>query len=68
MKKVLSFPKGIGTYLSEVKTELVKVTWPKRDEVVKLTTIVLLVCFIAGIYVGALDFGLTKLLEAIVSR
>ncbi|MCS7092295.1 MAG: preprotein translocase subunit SecE [Patescibacteria group bacterium] len=55
-------------YLSEVKAELAKVTWPDKTSVTKLTLTVLLVSAIVGLYVGALDLGFTKLLELLVSR
>jgi preprotein translocase subunit SecE len=55
-------------YLSEVRAELSKVTWPKRDEIIKLTIVVLLISAIVGLYVGALDFVFTKLLEITVSK
>ena len=61
MKKVLG-------YLSEVKAELTKVTWPKRDEVVKLTLLVLSISAIVGLFVGGLDFVYTKLLTLFVTR
>ncbi len=60
--------KRILDYLSEVKVELSKVTWPRRDEVIKLTIIVILISLIVGVYVGALDFGFTKLLEIFVAK
>jgi len=55
--------KQIVSYVSEVKLELSKVTWPKRPEVVRLTLIVLIISGIVAGYVGALDFICTKLLE-----
>jgi preprotein translocase subunit SecE len=58
----------ITDYLSEVRLELAKVTWPKRDEVVKLTLIVLAISVIVGLYVGALDFVFTKLLSIFIVR
>lgn len=58
----------IADYLSEVRLELAKVTWPKRDEVVKLTLIVLAISVIVGLYVGALDFVFTKLLSIFIVR
>ena len=51
-----------------MRLELTKVTWPKREDVVKLTFIVLLVSAGVGFYVGGLDYLFTKLLEFIVSR
>jgi preprotein translocase subunit SecE len=58
--------KSVITFFSEVKSELFKVTWPKRSEVVRLTGIVLFVSLIVGLYIGGLDYlfttGLTKIL------
>lgn len=48
--------------------ELGKVTWPKREETVKLTLIVLLISTIVGLYVGGLDFIFTKLLALVVTK
>jgi preprotein translocase subunit SecE len=59
--------KTVVTYLKDVKLELSKVVWPKKDEVIKLTLIVFLISGILGIYVGALDFIFTKLLELFVT-
>jgi preprotein translocase subunit SecE len=58
----------VVSFFSEVRGELSKVVWPKREEVVKLTIIVLLVSAAVGIYVGGLDYFFTKGLEILVSR
>jgi len=55
-------------YFSEVRSELRKVTWPKKEEVTKLTLIVLIISVIVGGYVGGLDYLLTKGLELLVAR
>jgi preprotein translocase subunit SecE len=55
------------SYLGEVRLELTKVTWPKREEIIRLTLVVILISTIVGIYVGVLDLGFTKLLELLVS-
>jgi len=60
--------KQIFNFFSEVKIELSKVTWPKRDEVIKLTLIVFAVSAIIGAYVGGLDYLFTKLLALIVTK
>lgn len=61
MKQVLAF-------LTEVRIELSKVTWPSRENVIKLTLIVFLVSGILGLYVGGLDYGFTKLLSLVISK
>jgi len=64
----ISSVKQVLTFLTEVKLELSKVTWPKRSEVIKLTAIVFIISAIVGGYTGALDFIFTKLLEVLVAR
>ena len=58
--------KKVVTFLSEVKAELVKVTWPKRNEVIRLTLVVIAISAIVAGFVGILDFLFTKLLETVV--
>jgi preprotein translocase subunit SecE len=60
--------KKILGYLSEVKLELTKVTWPKRDEIVRLTLIVLAISAIVGLFSGGLDYIFTKLLSVFVVK
>lgn len=55
-------------YLSEAKTELKKVTWPTRKETLNYTLIVIALCVGLALFLGAVDFGLTKALELVVSK
>lgn len=43
--------------------ELKKVTWPTRQETIRLTVVVLLISLIIGAYVGIIDILLAKVLE-----
>lgn len=56
------------SFLREVQDELKKVVWPTRDEVVRLTGVVILVSLFVGLFLGGADFILTKLIELIVIR
>ena len=56
----------IVIFLKEVRSELTKVKWPTRPEVIKMTSLVILISLLVGIYVGAVDFTLTKIMEVIV--
>ncbi len=58
--------KSVVTFFSEVKSELSKVTWPKRKEVVRLTGIVVFVSLIVGFYVGGFDYLFTTVLTKIL--
>jgi len=42
-------------FLGEVISELKKVTWPSRDETIKLTAVVIALSIFVGAFIGALD-------------
>ena len=53
--------KSIMQFFQEVRFELSKVEWPKPQEFIGSTIVVLvLVCFFA-VYLGLIDLGLSKL-------
>lgn len=54
------------TFLGEVKSELDKVTWPDSAHVIRLTSIVIIISLIAGVYLGGADFLFTNLLGLLV--
>ena len=58
----------VVSFFQEVRVELSKVVWPKREDVVRLTLVVVLVSLIFGVFTGGLDFIFTKFLEVLVSR
>ena len=60
--------KKVAQYFGEIKLELSKVTWLTRQETIKLTLMVLLTAGILGGFVGAFDFGFTKLLSVILTK
>jgi len=55
--------KTVFNFLSEVKLELEKVTWPKRNTVINYLGLVIAISIVVTIFVGSVDFGLTKGLE-----
>ena len=50
-------------FLSEVRNELKRVTWPSQKEVYATTVLVILTSTFFGLYLFALDFGLLKLVQ-----
>lgn len=56
----------MATFLRSVYGELMKVTFPKRHEVIRMTAIVVTVSVIVGIYLGGLDALFLKMLELLV--
>lgn len=65
-KKKLGLFKKIGKFFRESRSELKKVVWPTPKQVLNNTGVVLAMIVIIGAFVGALDFGLTAILRAIV--
>jgi len=69
---VLSFVSEMGSsfnpvdFLREVRLELQKVTWPNREETVRLTAIVISVTVVVGVFIGGFDLLFTRLLGFIV--
>ncbi|OGH02219.1 MAG: preprotein translocase subunit SecE [Candidatus Levybacteria bacterium RIFCSPHIGHO2_01_FULL_37_17] len=55
-------------FLAEVRDELKKVVWPTRAEVIRLTGVVIIVSLIVGLFLGGVDFLLTKATEVLITR
>ena len=55
-------------FLGEVGDELKKVVWPSRDEVIRLTTVVMLISLLVGLFLGGADFVFTKLVEVVILK
>ena len=56
------------TFLKEVRTELGKVSWPTRNQLIRYTGVVLGLCLFFAIYLGALDSGFAWILGRLVGR
>lgn len=59
---------AVTNFFGEVRDELSRVTWPTRDEVIKLTLTVFIVSGILGAYVGGLDYLYTTILTKVVTK
>jgi preprotein translocase subunit SecE len=55
-------------FLSEVRNELKRVTWPNGKEVYATTVVVILVSVFFGVYLFVLDYGLNNLVQWIFRR
>lgn len=55
-------------FVREVVTELKKVTWPTREETVKLTAVVIAISVIVAIFIGGLDAILVKVTGLLFKR
>jgi len=50
-------------FISEIIAELKKVVWLTRREAAYLTLLVLIISITMGIFLGAIDFGFTNLVN-----
>jgi preprotein translocase subunit SecE len=56
------------SFVSETRDELKKVVWPSRQEVIRLTVVVITVSLIVGTFLGGLDFLFVKIISLIVIK
>ena len=54
-------------FLSEVKGEVKKVTWPSKIEAMGGTAVVLVVVFLMALFLGLVDVLLSKIVEAVLN-
>ncbi len=50
-------------FIGDIISELRKVVWLSRREIMYLSTLVLIVSIIAGLVLGAIDYGFAGLIE-----
>ena len=55
-------------FLSEVRNELKRVTWPSQKEVYATTVVVIIVSIFFGLYLFTLDFGIDSLVIWIMRK
>lgn len=61
-KKKFSFKK----YWKDLKAEFKKVVWPTKKQVANNTGVVLVTMAVVGVFIWALDIGLSQLLHAVL--
>ena len=54
-------------FLSEAKQELKKVTWPTRQQAISSTWVVLVFVVIISLFLGLVDFGLSRLVNYLLN-
>jgi preprotein translocase subunit SecE len=55
-------------FLSDVRSELSRVTWPTRREVWATTLVVILTSTVFGVYLYVVDIGLSELVQFLIGR
>ena len=56
----------IRQFLKEAKIELKKVVWPTPKEALISTSVVVVFVIIVSLFLGVVDFGLTKIIKLIL--
>lgn len=54
-------------FFREVTLEMKKVSFPKKDELVSSTWVVIITSLIASVYLGIVDLALTKLVKVLLN-
>ncbi len=62
----MEFLNRIQQFFREVAAEFRRVTWPSRVEVANSTVVVLAVVFVLAFFLGAVDVGLSRIVERIL--
>jgi preprotein translocase SecE subunit len=58
---------AIATYINEALEELRHVRWPTRQQAVRFSAIVIVFVIACGALFGAIDFGLSELMQAVLN-
>jgi|TARA_B100000959_G_scaffold193897_1_gene202827 preprotein translocase subunit SecE len=58
--------KQTTTFLTEVKTEIKKVSWPSRKETTGGTVVVLIAVLIIASFLGIVDISLSKIVKILI--
>ncbi len=57
--------KRVKTFLTDVRVELKKVSWPSRQDTIASTGVVVVVVLIISFYLGFIDVLLSRLVSSI---
>ncbi len=58
--------KVVTQFLKEVRQEVKKVTWPTKQETMRYSLMVIIASLIVAIYLGGVDYLVTKILDYFV--
>ncbi len=58
--------KKVQGFFSEVRAEMLKVTWPNREELTGSTTVVLMTMLILSTFIGIADFIMSHFISILL--
>lgn len=66
MEKIINLPKNLIEFIKESYNELKKVTWLSKQDVIRATSGVFIVVIFFAIYIGVVDFIISKLVSLVI--
>lgn len=57
----------VAGFLKDIKLEMIKVSWPTKDELIGSTVIVLVSLAILSLFIGICDLFLSKIINVIMT-
>jgi preprotein translocase subunit SecE len=54
------------TFVREAYDELRQIVWPSRNEIIRLTGIVIILSILMGLYIGGLDWIFTQAIQLLL--
>jgi len=66
MDKAKQIIAQVRQFLKEARIELKKVTWPTPKQTLASTSVVILVSVVVSLFLGLVDFGLTKIVKLVL--
>lgn len=54
------------TFIRQTYDELKQIVWPSRNEIIRLTGIVIILSVLMGIYIGGLDWIFNQAIQLII--
>lgn len=66
-EKITTWAQTAKQFYTDVRSEMKKVSWPARQEVVGTTVVVVVAVFFFGFYLGLVDYLLAMGLEKVLT-
>jgi preprotein translocase subunit SecE len=66
MDRIKAIVEKLRQFLAGSKVELKKVTWPTPKQTLASTSVVIIVVIIVSLFLGIVDFGLTKIVKFVL--
>ncbi|MFH1837079.1 MAG: preprotein translocase subunit SecE [Candidatus Omnitrophota bacterium] len=57
---------NIGTFFGQVKSEMKKVAWPSKNELISSTVVVLISTILLAAYIGICDLVLSRFVNVLI--